>query len=213
MFTAISICCVSAAIAAAGSVLANKEQLAYITALVIVTALPLMVLMPYLAVAMNLSPAVAGAWFGGNIDTTAAVVAAGTIHSESAMKVASIVKMSQNALIGLVAFLLALYWVIVVERQPQGRPRVRVIWDRFPKFILGFVAASILASIGFFSRAQIADVNALRNWAFALAFVSIGLELSFGELRKMGIKPVVVFLGATLFNTLLALGVATVIFA
>ncbi len=82
MSTAISICGVSAAIAAAGSVLAKKEQVTYITTLVIVTALPLMVIVPFLAGAMGLPQDVAGAWFGGNIDTTAAVVGAGADEKE-----------------------------------------------------------------------------------------------------------------------------------
>ncbi len=212
MCTAISICGVSAAIAAAGSVLAKKEQLAYITTLVIITALPLMIIMPYAALAAGLSPEWAGAWFGGNIDTTAAVVGAGALHSEVAMQVASIVKMSQNALIGVAAFLLALYWVVAVERKPGERPGVRVIWDRFPKFVLGFMLVSILASAGLFNKEQLADIKVLRNWAFTLAFVSIGLELSFREFRRMGAGPLVVYLVATIFNTLLALGVAGVIF-
>ena len=212
MCAAISICGVSAAIAAAGAVLAKKEHLAYVTTLVIITALPLMILMPYVALAMRLSPEWAGAWFGGNIDTTAAVVGAGAIHSEAAMKVASIVKMSQNALIEVVAFLLALYWVAVVERKPGHRLSPRVIWDRFPKFVLGFILVSILASAGLFSTSQLTNITALRNWAFTLAFISIGLELSWGELRKIGTGPLIVYVVATLFNTLLAWGVAAVIF-
>lgn len=112
----VAICGVSAAITAAGAVLAKKEQLAYVTGLVILFALPLMFLQPLAAVWLNLSPDVAGAWIGGNIDTTAA--RAGTIYSQQALKVASITKISQNALIGVVAFLLALYWVAVVERKP-----------------------------------------------------------------------------------------------
>ena len=84
MSTAVSICGVSAAIASAGAVLAKKEEITYVTALVIVTALPLMVIAPMLAQAMNMPEAVAGAWFGGNVDTTAAVVGAGTIYGETA---------------------------------------------------------------------------------------------------------------------------------
>ncbi len=212
MCTAVSICGVSAAIAAAGSVLAKKEQLAYVTALVIVTALPLMVLMPWMAATAGMAPEWAGAWFGGNIDTTAAVVGAGTMYGEAAVKVASIVKMSQNALIGVAAFLLALYWVMKEERNPAERPSARVIWDRFPKFVLGFILVSVLASIGLFSKAQIKDINVLRNWAFTLAFIGIGWDLAFGEFRNMGGRPVLVYVGATVFNTLLALGVAWVIF-
>jgi uncharacterized integral membrane protein (TIGR00698 family) len=209
---AVSVCGVSAAIAAAGAVLAKREQLAYVTALVIVTALPMMVLMPWIAAATGMSPAWAGAWFGGNIDTTAAVVGAGATYGEEAVKVASIVKMAQNALIGVVAFLLALYWVAKEERATVGRPSARMIWERFPKFVLGFIAVSVLASVGLFTKDQVKDVNALRNWAFTLAFIGIGWQLSFGELRKIGLRPLLVYLSATVFNTLLALGMSWVLF-
>lgn len=218
MSTAVAICGVSAAIAAAGSVLAKKEELAYITALVIVTALPLMVIMPYIAQALNLTPAVAGAWFGGNIDTTAAVVGAGTIHSKKAQEIASIVKMSQNALMGLVAFILAFYFVTVVEKGKE-KPSAKVIWDRFPKFVLGFIIASILVSIVdakgasvLFSADALGAMSNLRNWLFAMAFVCIGLELDFGSLKQVGGKPFWAYLIVTVFNTVLALFVAMFIF-
>jgi len=211
MAAALSICGVSAAIAAAGAVLAKKEEIAYVTALVIFTALPLMIIMPYLAFAMGLSPEVAGAWFGGNVDTTAAVVAAGGIHSETAMKVASIVKMSQNALMGVAAFLLALYFTTVVEKGSQS-PSAKVIWDRFPKFVLGFMLVSILVSTGIFAGPAVKAMSAMRNWAFTLAFICIGLEMDFRRLKGIGGAPVSVYLIATLFNTALALGVAYLIF-
>jgi uncharacterized membrane protein YadS len=129
-----------------------------------VVALPLMVLGPWAARLIGMSPAWAGAWFGGNIDTTAAVVGAGTIYGEEAVKVATIVKLSQNALIGVAAFLLALYWVINVERNDSGgRPSPRLIWDRFPKFVLGFILLSILTSLGWFSSEQLGDLKNLRQ--------------------------------------------------
>ena len=212
MACAVSICGVSAAIAAAGAVLAKKKEVTYVTALVIVTALPLMILMPWIARAIGLSETVAGAWFGGNIDTTAAVVGAGTLYGETAQQVASVVKMSQNALIGVAAFLLAMYFVVKVERKPSERPSAIVIWQRFPKFILGFVLVSILASTGVLSGNAVTVLKALSKWAFAAAFLSIGLELSVRELGAMGWRPVAVYLSATVFNTALALGAAWVIF-
>jgi uncharacterized membrane protein YadS len=193
MACAISICGVSAAIAAAGAVLAKKKEITYVTALVIVTALPLMVLLPWIAHAVGLSETVAGAWFGGNIDTTAAVVGAGTLY-------------------GVVAFLLATYFVVRVERKPDERPSAGVIWQRFPKFILGFVLVSILASTGVLTGNAVVVLKALSKWAFAAAFLCIGLELSIRELGAMGWRPVVVYLFATVFNTVLALGVAWLIF-
>jgi uncharacterized integral membrane protein (TIGR00698 family) len=209
---AVAVCGVSAAIAATGAVLAKKEQLAYVTTLVILVSLPLMVITPPIARGLGLTPEWAGAWFGGNIDTTAAVVGAGTLYSEEAVQVASIVKLSQNALMGIVAFLLALYWVTREEGRPGERPSLRVLWDRFPKFLLGFIAASAIVSLGLLAKEQVADINNLRVWALTLAFISIGWEISFGSFRQLGGRPLIVYLTATLFNTVLALGVAWVLF-
>jgi len=212
MSAAVSICGVSAAIAAAGAVVARKEDISYVSTLVIVTALPMMVLMPWVADVIGLTDEVAGAWFGGNIDTTAAVVGAGTIHGKVAQEVATVVKMSQNVLIGFAAFFLALYFALVVERKPDERPSLAIIWQRFPKFVLGFILVSILASSGVFSGDQVSVLKDIYKWAFAMAFFSIGLELSLKDIGKMGWSPVLVYLAATVFNTLLALGVAYIIF-
>jgi uncharacterized membrane protein YadS len=220
MSSALAICGVSAAVAAAGAVQAKKQELTYITSLVILIALPLMVIAPLLAAQMGLSQNVAGAWFGGNIDTTAAVVGAGTIYGEQAQKIAAIVKSTQNAFIGVVAFLLAFYFATKVDSGSQ-RPSAQIIWQRFPKFVLGFILVSVLFSLGIIPAAATAKgalptagnaLAAMKDWAFCLAFVSMGLELSLTDLRKMGWSPIIVYLIVTLFNTLLALAVAWMIF-
>jgi len=235
MASALSICGVSAAIAAAGAVTARKEELGYVTTLVILFALPLMFLQPFLVRALDVPAAVAGAWIGGNIDTTAAVVGAGALVGEETMQVASIVKMAQNALIGFAAFLLALYWVFGVKRasgqsareESAGAgvgtgtdvapPRARELWQRFPKFVLGFMVASIAATAaltaGWVSQTNVAALGPLRNWFLTMAFVSIGLEVSPKGFLKLGWRPVAVYAVATVFNMMLALGVAWVIFA
>jgi uncharacterized membrane protein YadS len=217
---AVSICGVSAAIAAAGAVHARKEDLAYTASLVVLFAIPAIFIQPWLAGVLGLSQAVAGAWIGGNIDTTAAVTAAGTLVGDDALKVATIVKVTQNALMGVVAVLLTLYFVVRVERTPGApRPGLIEIWRRFPKFVLGFIAASIIATwwLGTVSAATgtgtIAVVNAMRTWFLILAFVSIGLELRASSVRAAGWRPIGVFVGATVTNLALALVLASVLFA
>lgn len=212
MSTAVSICGVSAAIAAAGSVLAKKEEITYVTALVIITALPLMVIAPLLATAMNMPEPVAGAWFGGNVDTTAAVVGAGTIYGETAQQIASIVKQTQNVLIGVVAFLLALYFTTVVEGKKE-KPSASIIWQRFPKFVLGFIVASIIFTLGWIDKDVAGKaIGGIKDWAFCFAFVCMGLELEVAGIKKMGWSPIIVYLIVTVFNTLLALGISWLIF-
>ncbi|MFK3979588.1 YeiH family protein [Micromonospora sp. NPDC050397] len=216
--SAVAICGVSAAIAAAGAVRARREQLAYTASLVILFALPSIFILPWLADVLGLSDAVAGAWIGGNIDTTAAVTAAGALAGEEALQIASIVKVTQNALMGVVAVALTAYFTLRVERQPgASRPGRGELWRRFPKFVLGFVAASVIATwyldgAGADGKEVIGVVNDLRVWFLILAFVSIGLEFRVASLREAGWRPIAVFASATVFNLVLALALASVLF-
>ncbi|WP_278266073.1 putative sulfate exporter family transporter [Nocardia sp. AG03] len=217
--SAVSICGVSAAIAAAGAVQARREQIAYAASLVIIFALPSIFLLPWLADVLGLSDAVAGAWIGGNIDTTAAVAAAGALTGEDSLKIATIVKTTQNALIGIVAIALTAWFAFRVERTPgAARPRLGEFWARFPKFVLGFLAASVIGTLYLQSvdkatgAAHIAVVNDLRTWFLILAFVSIGLEFSARGLREAGWRPIVVFGSAAVVNLVVGLGLSVLLF-
>lgn len=216
--SAVSICGVSAAVAAAGAVQAKKEQLAYTASLVIVFAVPMILFLPWAANLLGLTPAVTGAWIGGNIDTTAAVTAAGTMAGEQPLQIATIVKVTQNALLGVVAVLLSMYFTFKVERQAgNSRPKLVTLWHSFPKFVLGFLIASVVATIfsavvdPVVAKPAIGVANDLRTWFLTLAFVSIGLEFSFGSLKEAGWKPVAVFAVATVVNLAVGLLLATVL--
>jgi uncharacterized membrane protein YadS len=139
------------------------------------------------------------------------VVGAGTIYGETAQKIASIVKQTQNVLIGVVAFLLALYFTTVVEGKKE-RPSATIIWQRFPKFVLGFIIASLIFTFGWIAKDGSSAISAMKDWAFCLAFVCMGLELEVAGFKKMGWAPVIVYLIVTVFNTVLALGVSWLIF-
>jgi uncharacterized integral membrane protein (TIGR00698 family) len=218
---AVSICGVSAAIAAAGAVSARREQLAYVASLVIIFALPSIFIQPWLAAQLGLTQAVAGAWIGGNIDTTAAVTAAGSIVGDQALQIAAIVKQTQNALMGVVAVILTAWFVYRIERVPGATVGLGAIWQRFPKFILGFIGASALATLYINSAADpkaAGDVMAvagtsLRTWFFILAFVCIGIEFRPAALREAGARPVAVFAFASIVNLVLALALASFLFA
>ncbi len=147
------------------------------------------------------------------------MTAAGTLVGEDALKIATIVKVTQNALMGVVAVLLTLYFVMRVERgESAARPGLGEIWRRFPKFVLGFIAASVIATwwLGTVPAAQgtatIAIINTLRTWFLILAFVSIGLELRVQSVREAGWRPIGVFATATVANLGLALLLSTILF-
>ncbi|HHT42170.1 MAG TPA: putative sulfate exporter family transporter [Firmicutes bacterium] len=190
--TCTSVCGVSAAIATGAAVKAKKEEISAAISVSLIVTVIMMVGMPVLIRWMGLSDAVAGAWIGGTVDATGAVVVAGSMVSPYAMEVAAIVKMLQNALIGVVAFCWALFFVTRVENEPGvERLGIKEIWLRFPKFILGFVGASLLTSfvlVPALGEARVDSILAItstaRNWLFAMAFVTIGLDSRFANLRK-----------------------------
>jgi uncharacterized integral membrane protein (TIGR00698 family) len=219
---ATSVCGVSAAIAVAGACRAKKEELTLAIGMTMIFTVLMMVAMPALAKVTGIDPQVAGAWLGGTIDSTGAVVAAGALLGEQAEKVAAVVKMIQNVLIGVVAFVVALYWVARVDRDPSApKPSAFEIWYRFPKFILGFVGSSLAFSFlllplfGSEAVSTTLDVSEkLRGWLFCLAFVSIGLESNFKELWKqlVGGKPIILYVVGQSFNIVLTLLVAWLAF-
>ncbi len=214
--TAVSICGVSAAIAACGAIQGDKKKLSYVTSLVLIVAVPMMIVMPWIAKSTGMNDLVAGAWLGGTLDTSASVVAAGALISETAMKTGVIVKFSQNALIGVAAFLLAIWWALKAGATTGERPSTAVIWERFPKFVIGFVVASavfsFLLSPDLVSGTRGA-LGEIRVWWFAVAFVCIGLETRFVELAttEQG-RPAVAFIGAQIFNVFWTLLLAYLLF-
>jgi uncharacterized membrane protein YadS len=213
--TAVSICGVSAAIAACGAIEGDRKKLSYVTSIVLIVAVPMIVIQPWLVKTLGLSDIVGGAWIGGTLDTTGSVVAATELLGESATKVGTIVKFSQNVLLGLAAFLLSVWWSSRSANGKQGTSAA-VIWQRFPKFVLGFVCASVIFSFAIDAatvKAVKPIVTNMRNIWFAMAFVSIGLETRFTDLLQMDEgRPLWAFLGAQAFNIVWTLLLSWLIF-
>ena len=213
-----SVCGVSAAIATAASCRAKKEELSFAIAMSLTFTVIMMVLMPIAIRMLGLSEIVGGAWLGGTIDSTGAVVAAGSSLGPIAEQTAATVKMIQNILIGVTAFGVAVYWVMSVDRDRTSgvKPDAGEIWRRFPKFVLGFLFASILftlISVGIEDGEELVSLTVkdatknLRGWFFCLAFVSIGLESRFQDLRAQmhGGKPLLLYVCGQSLNLILTL--------
>ncbi|RDC55991.1 putative sulfate exporter family transporter [Pedobacter chinensis] len=210
--SAVSICGVSAAIVAAGAINGDKRKLSYVTTLVLIMAIPMMVILPWAIKYFHIPEVIGGAWLGGTLDTTATVTAASDLVGPIAVKAGVIAKFSQNVFIGVAAFFIAIWWAY---RKPKSsdehipvakaeRPGLKIVWERFPKFVLGFVAASMVFSF-ILSPATAKSVaptlNGLRTVWFAIAFISIGMEARFSSLVKLqGGRPAFTFVIAQIFN-------------
>jgi uncharacterized integral membrane protein (TIGR00698 family) len=220
-----SVCGVSAAIATAAACRATKEELTIAVGMSMLFTAVMMIALPTFIVAIGLNPVWGGAWIGGTIDSTGAVVAAGAFLGEAGMFVAATVKMIQNILIGVIAFAVAVYWCARVDCVAGQQVSKMEIWYRFPKFVLGFIAASFIFSTMLVGMGSAGDVmidqgvlrgfsRPLRDWFFILAFVSIGLSADFRALARhfTGGKPVILYVCGQSLNLLLTFLVAGLMF-
>ena len=220
---ATSVCGTSAAIAAAAAARARKTDLAFAVGTSLIFTVLMMVGLPFFIKWVAIDPMIGGAWIGGTVDSTGAVVLAGQALGDVGGQVAALVKMIQNILIGFVALGIAIFFTAKVDRDSsnaQSRVGIGEIWQRFPKFILGFVGASMIFSFivqptcgADATNGIIKCLKEYQNWAFALAFTSIGLETNFKELcsQVQGGKPFNLYIVGQLFNLLLTFAIVWVL--
>ena len=186
-----SICGVSAIIAAKGAIDADDEDASYAMAAILALGAVSLFVFPLIGRALGMSDHAYGLWVGLAVDNTAEATAAGALYSDAAGKFAVLAKTARNATIGFVVLGYALYWV----RRNQGREianKGAFLWQKFPKFVLGFIVISALATAGTFTTAQAADLANLSRWAFLLTFAGVGLRTNIRDLMKQGWRPRVV---------------------
>jgi len=186
-----SICGVSAIIAAKGAIDADDEDASYAMAAILALGAVSLFVFPLIGRSLGMSDHAYGLWVGLAVDNTAEATAAGALYSDAAGKFAVLAKTARNATIGFVVLGYALYWV----KQNQGKAignKAAFLWQKFPKFVLGFIVISAMATAGAFTSAQMADLANLSRWAFLLTFAGVGLRTNIRELMKQGWRPLVV---------------------
>jgi len=208
----------------------DDRKLSYIVSLVLIVVVPMIYLMPWLANTIlplifddpHVVQEVAGAWIGGTIDTTSGVAASSMIVGEVANQHAVIIKAAQNVLIGVVAFFIALYLSTRGEKGGQA-PSLGIVWEKFPKFILGFVAASLVFSLcqsnGLFTlgaKGKLLEPGVAKMFStvfFSLAFVCIGLDTRLKDIISKENRNVLrSFLVAQTFNIVVTFVIACLLF-
>ncbi|MCI6042618.1 YeiH family protein [bacterium] len=212
--TATAVCGTSAAIAVGASSKAKKTDLSLAVSISIIFTVLMMVFEPIIIRAVGLGEVMGGALIGGTVDSTGAVTVAGTVLGEKAQTIAVLVKSIQNILIGFIAFAVAVFFSTHVEKNAEKNTKVSAaeIWYRLPKFIIGFFVASLAASFIFVPTVgseTVSSINSVldqyKNWAFVLAFTSIGLDTNFREIKEQfqGGKPLILYVVGQLFNIVL----------
>jgi uncharacterized integral membrane protein (TIGR00698 family) len=207
-----SVCGVSAIIATQGAIEADEEDTSTAIAAILALGALSLFTFPLIGHALHMSDHAYGMWAGLAVDNTAEATAAGALYSDAAGKYAVLAKTCRNALIGFVVLGYAIQWArkglasSATTRQLQNK--AVFLWNKFPKFVLGFLLISLLASLGTldpklyphlagliplgFSPAQITALGNLSRWAFLLTFAGVGLRTNLRDLFKQGARPFIV---------------------
>jgi uncharacterized integral membrane protein (TIGR00698 family) len=204
-----SICGVSAIIASKGAIRAKNSDAGYAIAAILALGAVALFTLPPLGHLIGLTDHEFGLWAGLAVDNTAETTATGYLFSDEAGKIAVLVKSVRNALIGFVVLGFALYWSARGEADqiaPGAKAKAAFIWAKFPKFVLGFLAVSAIATAGWLSKGQAANLGNVSKWAFLLTFAGVGLNTNFRELARTGWRPLVVAVIGLLVVATVSLG-------
>jgi uncharacterized integral membrane protein (TIGR00698 family) len=200
-----SICGVSAIIAAKGAIEADDDDATFAIAAILALGAFGLFAYPVLGHLLHMSDHAFGVWAGLAVDNTAEAAAAGAIFSDAAGKVAVLTKSTRNAMIGFVVLGYAIYWASRGQAKAvEGK--AAFLWQKFPKFVLGFLFVSLLATFQVFDKTQVASLANLSRWAFLLTFAGVGLKTDFREIKRQGVRPFVVGALAELTITVVTLG-------
>jgi uncharacterized integral membrane protein (TIGR00698 family) len=186
-----SICGVSAIIATKGAIEADDEDSSFAIAAILALGAIALFIFPLVGHWLGMSDQAYGLWAGLGIDNTAEVTAAGALYSDAAAKVAVLAKTARNAMIGFVVLGYALHWARKEGTEGVGN-KAAFLWAKFPKFVLGFLLISAVATAHVFSKDQLTSLANLSRWAFLLTFAGVGLRTNIAEMRKQGLRPFVV---------------------
>ncbi|GMN98895.1 YeiH family protein [Parageobacillus thermoglucosidasius] len=210
-----SICGVSASIAVGSSVKAKKEHVSVSISLVVIWAIVMIFALTFMIKWLKIPAGPAGAWIGTSEFADAAGITAASAFGDKALTAFTLMKViGRDIFIGVWCFILAFISITRWEKKEEGtKADASEIWRRFPKFVLGFFAASaivtiILASVSTASTDAInadivAPIKELRTWAFTFCFLSIGLTTRFKQLTSVGWKPFVAFSSGVAVNVVL----------
>ncbi|MGB6598127.1 MAG: putative sulfate exporter family transporter [Candidatus Acidiferrum sp.] len=183
-----AVCGVSAFIAAQGAIEADEEDSSFSIAAILALGALALFTFPLIGHALHLGDRAYGIWAGLAVDNTAEATAAGALYSDAAGKLAVLVKSTRNAMIGFVVLAYAIYWASQGQARTV-RNKAAFLWQKFPKFVLGFLLISVLATYQFFNKEQAGSLANLSRWAFLLTFAGVGLRTNFREMRKQGLRP------------------------
>jgi uncharacterized integral membrane protein (TIGR00698 family) len=200
-----SICGVTAIMAAQGAIEPDEEDTSTAIAAILTLGAIALVTFPAIGHSLHLGQQAYGMWAGLAVDNTAESVATGALYGQDAGRWAILAKTARSSFIGFVVLGYAVYWASKGQAA-HVRNKPLFLWQKFPKFILGFLAISILATAGFFTKGQLGSLASLSQWVFLPAFAGVGLRTNMKDLVGQGWRPLAVGILGEVFIAIITLG-------
>ncbi len=198
-----AVCGNSAVVATAPVIAARSRDVAFAVATVTLFGTAAVFIYPIVGHAIGMPDPAFGLWTGIAVNDTSQVVAASAAYSPEALDIATVVKLIRNALMAPLLVGIAWAWARAGEVAGDTRAGIR---KAVPVFVLGFVAMTMLRSVGIIGP-ELADVlGSLSGWCILIGIAGVGLSIRFGDLRAVGPRAFAVGLGAAV-----VIGIATLI--
>lgn len=204
-----SICGVTAIMAARGAIEPEEEDTSTAIAAILTLGAIALFTFPAIGHALHMSQQGYGMWAGLAVDNTAESLVTGALYGEEAGRWTVLAKTARSGFIGFVVLAYAVYWSSR-GLAPDVEHKGVFLWRKFPKFILGFIALSILATAGFFTHPQLTSLANLSKWAFLPAFAGVGLRTNLRDLTGQGWRPLIVGILGEIAIALITLGLVYV---
>jgi uncharacterized integral membrane protein (TIGR00698 family) len=199
------ICGVTAIMAAQGAIEPEEEDTSTAIAAILTLGAIALFTFPAIGHALGLHQQAYGMWAGLAVDNTAESVVTGRLYGEEAGRWAVLAKTARSAFIGFVVLSYAVYWASKGQAK-EVEHKGLFLWQKFPKFILGFLALSVLATAGVFTKGQLNSLSSASQWAFLPAFAGVGLRTNLRDLVGQGWRPIAVGILGEMFIALITLG-------
>jgi uncharacterized integral membrane protein (TIGR00698 family) len=199
-----SICGVTAIMAAQGAIEPEEEDTSTAIAAILTLGAIALFTFPAIGQMLHMSQQGYGMWAGLAVDNTAESLVTGALYGEEAGRWTVLAKTARSSFIGFVVLAYAVYWSSR-GLAPDVPHKGLFLWNKFPKFILGFLAISVLATAGFFTHGQLTSLSNLSRWAFLPAFAGVGLRTNLRDLVGQGWRPLIVGILGEIFIALVTL--------
>lgn len=174
---------------------AKEEETGYSVSTIVIAAFILLVILPILGNLLGLSQTSFGVWAGTSVHNTPQTIGTGYIFGEEAGQIATVVKLTRNMFMILVALLVSLWFG--AKEAGKNKLGKKAILKAFPWVLFGYIGMAVCAVKGFFTPEGISFFKGAGKFLILMGMVGIGFGTDFRAVKKFGFKPLVVgILGA-----------------